>query len=980
MSFRLKVILGLILIQGAVFTIFYLVSMSVLQESNEKAIQKRIFTVSSLFSAMAKDSVISYDLATLQTYVDEIIKQPDMVYIRVLDQRSNLLAKANRQGEQTSEFVKDRNIEEVNDGVFDTYSEITEQASNFGRIEFGLDIHFARQKAAEAQNVLVLISFLAITITVLFTFMLGKYLTRQLTALAEASKALSKGDLSYRVDVSSGKDELTKTAISFNEMADKLNTLYLDVQHEASFNRAIFSTSPSGIIIVDSYGNIKQLNTASEALFGYKADSILNKNIDTLIYSASDKNHYFFNTKIKSNGNLINEAEAMRMDNSRFPIYLAIGKMEQAEETLYVLIVSDLTERKQHEEELDKYRANLEQTVKERTEELIQARDSAEAGARTKAAFLANMSHEIRTPMNAIIGFTEMLILKQTMPEESLKHLRTVLNSAQSLLVIINDILDISKLESGKFVLERTYFHLPNALALALQTVNQQALEKNLEMRFDLETDLPHRYLGDPTRLRQVILNLVSNAIKFTQEGHIHIYVKKESNNKLHFIVSDTGIGMNEQQVKNVFESFVQADESTTRCFGGTGLGTTISKQIVNIMGGDIWVESELGKGSAFHFTCELDIVEQALDRECLYENDNVEVNTFNSPRKFNVLLTEDIEANAELVTLRLEHQGHSVHWARNGKEAVEATQKTDYDIILMDVMMPIMDGFEATRMIRKSEHSSDQHIQILALTASVMSEDYQNCLKAGMDAVEAKPINFNHLFSAMENMVPPGQGEINDTQEVDIKQAFFIDFTPLTGVIDYDKAIEVWREKEVYARALNTFSKQRREDANQIEALLAQNTQDLKPAQVIAHALKGLAGNLYISDVASIVTQVDADLKSGEFKKAILNLPHLDFALKTACDVIHKLDLTQSEPQLESSYQLDNDSLKSLLLELVDALNTLDPDIIEPILNTLIELLGSNKLHEIQREVDAFNFEGAILKTNEIAASLKISLGSDEC
>jgi two-component system sensor histidine kinase EvgS len=946
--------------------------MSVLQNSTEKAIQKRIYTVSSLFSAMAKDSMISYDLATLNTYVNEIIKHPDMVYIRVLDQNSNLLSSANRQEGLTRVFKRDESIGDVTDGVFDTSSDITELTSNFGRIEFGLDVDFARKDAAEAQSILLFISFIAIGATVLFTFILGKYLTRQLTALAQASKALSEGDLNYRVNVSPGKDELTKTAISFNEMADKLNTLYLDVQHEASFNRAIFSTSPSGIIILDSKGIFKQLNPETETLFNVQADQHIGKNIDTLIYSTSEENNYFFNTSIKSNGQLTNEAWAIRHDQSRFPIYLAVGKMTLTDDTMYVVIVSDLTERKQHEEELEKYRENLEITVKKRTEELELARDSAEAGARTKAAFLANMSHEIRTPMNSIIGFTEMLILKHELPEGSLKHLKTVLNSAQSLLVIINDILDISKLESGKFALEKVYFHLPNALILALQTVNQQALNKGLEIKLEIEPSLPQRYLGDPTRLRQVILNLVSNSIKFTKEGYIHISVSLETHNKLHFIIRDTGIGMSEQQVDNVFESFVQADESTTRCFGGTGLGTTISKQIVTIMGGDIWVKSQLGEGSEFHFTCLFDIAEQPLDQECLFENDLQALDQYISPRKFNVLLTEDIEANAELASLRLEQQGHKVHWVKNGKEAVDATQENTYDIILMDVMMPVMDGFEASREIRRNELGTNNHIQILALTASVMTEDHVNCIKSGMDGVEAKPINFNHLFSTMEKLIPKELGEINNTYEIEEQKQAHIDFSPLNNIVNYDKAIEVWRDENIYVRALIKFSKQRREDATQMAQLL-QDQDNLKPAKALAHSLKGLAGNLYITQVAELVTVIDANITSGHQENVTAELIDLKQALQLACDAISTLDISKNSQEAPVEY--DEEAIKSQLGDLIIALNTLDPDVIEPLLIKLTDSIGKAALDEVQEEVDAFNFENAILHTQKVAVNLGISL-----
>ncbi len=248
--------------------------------------------------------------------------------------------------------------------------------------------------------------------------------------------------------------------------------------------------------------------------------------------------------------------------------------------------------------------------------------------------------------MNAILGFSEVVLQDTQLSTETERHVRTLYSAAKSLLTIINDILDVSKLESGKFALETVCFHLPNALADALRTVEHRAAEKNLTITIEYDVHLPIRFMGDPTRLRQVVLNLVGNAIKFTPEGNITLRVKPgDKPDMLQFSVCDQGIGMTPEQVSTVFEPFSQADASTTRRFGGTGLGTTISKQIVDLMDGEIWVDSTFGAGSSFHFTAHLP--EATVTDGCLYEHDSRIADGYVSPRLFRILLAEDVEANA---------------------------------------------------------------------------------------------------------------------------------------------------------------------------------------------------------------------------------------------------------------------------------------------------------------------------------------------
>jgi len=849
MSFRIKTITGLILIQSFFLTLLFFVSMSVLQKSTETAVNKRAITTANLFAVLAKDSVLSYDLATLDSYVTALLKQPELIYVRIIDRQDNILVGEGDKNTLARPFIQDNTIEQIDDGIFDTFSSITEGGKSFGRVEIGLDINFVSNIENSAQKQLASLSILVVFLTAIFSFFFGQYLTRQLSALVQASQFFSDGELDHRVKVYSN-DELGQTAKAFNKMADKLKSLYQD---------------------------------------------------------------------------------------------------------------------------LHQYRENLEVKVKKRTKELEQARDAAEAGTKTKAAFIANMSHEIRTPMNAVIGFAEVTLQDKDLSPQTTKHVATILSSARSLLGIINDILDVSKLESGKFSLENICFHLPNTLADVLQTVEHQAAEKNLILKLEYDSKLPLRFMGDPTRLRQVILNLVGNSIKFTPKGHVIVYVQPgESPSMLNFTVSDTGIGMTREQSASVFDSFAQCDDSMTRRFGGTGLGTTISKQIVELMQGKIWLESEWGKGSSFHFNV---CMPEAPDtEECLNEQKSSTLTEYFSPRLFNILLAEDLEVNATLAILRLEQQGHTIHWVKNGLEAVIESQDKHYDIILMDIMMPELDGLGATREIRQLEQKTGYYMPILALTASVMREDHDNCRAAGMDAIEAKPIDFNKLFKTIENLVPNGKGKVNDKHSVKIGAQSELDFSPLDGIVDYKEAIKTWKIAGVYLKALISFATDRANDAKTIKKLLAQHTDDSKPARSVAHALKGVAGNLSIKPIARLATEIDSELKSGHRINLEPKLQELQQSLDITITAILNLNQTQQQVS-KPKYSFDKILVQELMQKLMESLDELNPDIIEPIMDKLTDYVAETDLIDIQTYLDAFNFDEAKCKTKNLAKQLDISL-----
>lgn len=389
--------------------------------------------------------------------------------------------------------------------------------------------------------------------------------------------------------------------------------------------------------------------------------------------------------------------------------------------TLYVDgFISDITQRRVMEDELKS------------------AKDKAEQAAAARTAFLANMSHEIRTPMNAIIGFSD-LMLGESLREEQKSHLTTINRSARSLLHLLNDILDSAKLDKGKLDLDYRDFLIREELDLVVSTFWLEAKRKKVGLILNVDSSVANGYRGVPERMRQVLNNLIGNAVKFTHEGEVSINVKGDDK-FVYFSVSDTGIGMTQEQVERVFDPFSQADASMSRKYGGTGLGTTISKQLVELMGGNICVTSEQSKGTTFTFRLPLEAVEVSE-----YTPDTVESTTSQIQSTLNVLVVDDVQQNVELLSLLLTRAGHLVDTATDGFQALEKMESASFDVVLMDLQMPKLDGLEAAKQRRKFEREHQlPPTPIIALTASVLVQDKHAAQQAGMEGFANKPVEFS--------------------------------------------------------------------------------------------------------------------------------------------------------------------------------------------------------------------------------------------
>ena len=388
---------------------------------------------------------------------------------------------------------------------------------------------------------------------------------------------------------------------------------------------------------------------------------------------------------------------------------------------------------------------------------------AAEAANVAKSRFLANMSHELRTPMNAILGMTE-LALGEPLPASARDYLQTAKESADTLLELLNEILDVSRMEAGKFALEATPFSLRRVVEQTLKTMGVRAYEKGLQLLCEVPDEVPDRLVGDSLRLRQVLTNLLGNAIKFTEQGEVLLSARLstfplgEAEVMIEFAVADTGIGIAAEQQAEIFSPFHQADASTTRSYGGTGLGLAISANLVGLMGGRIWVESRLGQGSTFRFTVKL--ARQAVGLTDVAPPAAGGLSRDGRPaaqRPLRILLAEDNPANQKVAVYLLRQYGHGATVASDGREALERVRDQDFDLVLMDVQMPTMDGFQATEAIRKLPEQAKARLPIVAMTAYAMKGDQERCLAAGMDGYITKPINARELFETIERLAGKG-------------------------------------------------------------------------------------------------------------------------------------------------------------------------------------------------------------------------------
>lgn len=521
--------------------------------------------------------------------------------------------------------------------------------------------------------------------------------------------------------------------------------------------RGLLETAPDAIVIVNEEGLIELVNKQAETIFGYERSELLNQPIEMLMPERFHHCHARHRTRYNSDAITRPMGRALdlygrRKNGTEFPIDISLSPLKTESGTLISSAIRDITDRRASE----KAQEELLEKFKKIQAELEQAVHVAETANTSKTHFLANMSHEIRTPIGAILGFTDLMKNPANTLEESRNYMAIVERNSQQLLRLIDDILDLSKVEAGKMSIENIQFSLAEMLADFKSLMNFKAAEKGIGFHFNVDSPFPDLICSDPVRLRQILTNIVGNAIKFTDKGHVELSIAF-ADPFLKFTIKDTGVGISKDQETRLFQPFTQADTSTTRKFGGTGLGLVLSKRLTEILYGRLeLLESTEGLGSTFLIEVKSALLPNAklVAREALaivgapadFQKDTQVL------RGLKVLLVEDSQDNQMLITMYLRKEGAQVTAASDGASGVQLALTEMFDVVLMDVQMPILDGHEATKKLRQSKYSNP----IIALTAHAMKEEREKCFESGFTEFLTKPLQKSLLIEVLSRYVSP--------------------------------------------------------------------------------------------------------------------------------------------------------------------------------------------------------------------------------
>ncbi|MFH2047735.1 MAG: response regulator [Pseudomonadota bacterium] len=637
-------------------------------------------------------------------------------------------------------------------------------------------------------------------------------------------------------------------------------------------------------------------------------------------------------------------------------------------------------------------RAHLNKHLRETIEELEKTKIKTEQANKAKSEFISNISHELKTPLNAIIGLTD-LALKNDLTPKLKDYLEKISISSGSLLVIINDILDFSKIEAGKLDIESVKFQLNDVVKNLTSLISNESAKKEINFTVEIEPNVPQTLIGDHLRLEQILANLANNAVKFTPQGeiilHANLLDEIEDGVNIKFSVRDTGIGMDPFLVPTLFDAFTQADGATSRKYGGTGLGLAICERLVNMMGGRIWVESSLGKGSTFYFTAYFKIIKNK--EELCYKScaglpeikkpapDNLNNEILQKIAGTHILIVEDNLINQQIVQEVLENDGFRVTVANNGKEAINALKVLMFDAVLMDIQMPEMDGYEAIRIIRKDKRFKD--LPVISMTAYDRKGDKEKCLKAGMNEYLSKPIDHDQLLSTLGKWIKPGKEKaavhiIPQTSEK--REGEFLP-EKMQG-IDLESGLKrVGGNKKLFKKILLQFASEFKNASERMRDIIRKG--DIEDGECLAHNIKGVSSNISAYELQSAIIKLETAFKQSDRGNFVSLLSDFDKSLHQVLSSIAKLE-NNDTAQINSSAetQLNIETLSPIfvrLQQLLEKNDLVDDELLEALQKQVSGSQYEKKIKTFEKHLDNFDYHNALSVLSNMSEYMGIPLES---
>lgn len=834
-----------------------------------------------LLRAAVMEAVISEDVPVLESFSRRVTEtDKDIIFLEIRNENDVSLVRAEKKGVYEEDYTmsfSDRFIVEGED---------------FGSLIISWNLQSIYAEANEYGKRLQLsVTIALIALTLMILSLLHWVLVKPMRKIHQRLNDISNGDLEGSLSVSTSA-ELMYLSDSVNELSNaliyrdkyerELEAAQLSLQKLSKQNELILNSAGEGIYGIDMDGHSTFVNLAAARMTGWEPEVLLGKDMLKVFHQANAENNKFDLYSVFTDGVIrrVDDGVFYRKDGSAFHVeYVCTPIIEDGMPIGAVVIFRDIT---------DKINA---------VKDLSKAIDQAREANKVKSEFLAVISHEIRTPLNAVIGATNLL-LDTPLNEEQKIFVSTAVVSGEALLVLINDVLDYSKLVAGKMILEKVDFDIIALAEEICELFNSEVRQKQIALEVIGDSKLPKMVSGDSGRLRQILLNLISNAVKFTDVGGIKLFIDflgdVDGRILLSIKVQDTGIGISEEVQSCLFDEFSQVDPSFTRKYGGTGLGLAITKNIVNLMDGDIRCKSEQGKGSVFEVNIKLwevsnnTVVPATEDQNEItdvLENINADGSVVSNGGR--ILLVEDSMANQVVAMAYLKKAGYSVDSVANGREAIAAVTSLPYGVILMDLAMPVMDGFEATKIIRNLG-GDVSHIPIIAMTANTMQGDKEACLLAGMNDYLSKPINKFDLFKKLAQWMPYKPVSIVSNTDNDLHHDGY-------SVIDYGvlKQLEKDTSADIVPNIINVFIKETARRLKIIKEICA--TGDYLKLQEEVHVMKSSAATYGASALRDIAVQVDIACKekrnSDALDMALDLLPVGDDSLDKLKEYIRKIN-----------------------------------------------------------------------------------------